>query len=193
MSRKSGYSILTKNHFSAGALALTSIRWSDMEEIRLWRNSQLFHLRQKRPISWLRQKIYFLRNVANEFKSPKPRNMLFSILENESLIGYGALVHIDWEFRRAEISFLVNTEITKDDERYGKIFSLFLTLIKEIAFDDLELHRIYAETYSLRTLHIKKLEEAGLNHEGTLVDHVRINGIRFNSEIHAILNPSEKE
>ena len=43
--------------------------------------------------------------VKKQFKEKQPNQLLFSFIENNLLIGYGGLVHIDWTNKNAEISF----------------------------------------------------------------------------------------
>ena len=52
-------------------------------------------------------------------------------MKNSKLVGYGGLVHIEWDHLRAEVSFLVDTEISGTKEDYSKLFPSFLNLIKD--------------------------------------------------------------
>ncbi len=183
------YSRLGRKVFTHGELELRTIQREDMESIRQWRNDQIEILRQKSVITSEQQESYFFNSVAAEFAVNSPRNMLFSLRRQGELIGYGALVHIDWEFERAEISFLLDPQYVADPAVYSEIFYGYLIALQEIAFEDLGLHRIYAETYAVRDVHLSVLERAGLTREGEMIDHVKVDGVYSNSIIHGLINP----
>jgi len=103
----------------------------------------------------------------------------------------GGLVHIDWEHRRAEISFLLDDARAGDDARYAKEFLAFLQLVRQLGFDDLKLHRLFTETYAMRTHHISVYDSFGLQLEGVLRDHVRIGDKYVHSLIHGIIASHE--
>jgi len=139
-----------------------------MELIRVWRNAQMRVLRQSRPLSPEDQKRYFRDVVMPTFEQPQPPMLLFTYLLDDHPIGYGGLVHIDWENRRAEISFLLETARSREDAdgEYARLFSCFLALMKRIAFDELGLNRLYTETFDIRPLHVQVLEQNGFRPEG---------------------------
>ena len=45
--------------------------------------------------------------ILKQFKLQRPSQMLFSFYNQNKLIGYGGLVHINWIHKNAEISFLL--------------------------------------------------------------------------------------
>ena len=91
---------------------LTAIRKEDIQKIRKWRNEQMDILRQDKPISYEDQEIYYLKSLVPNFSEKHPENILLSFLEDNKLIGYGGLVHINWETNSAEVSFLLETKRT---------------------------------------------------------------------------------
>ena len=107
------YKCLSQNIFSHEKYALVPIRDEDKYTIMQWRNEQIDILRQKQPLTKERQEQYFAITVANLFTQEKPEQLLFSFLENGVLIGYGGLVHIDWESKNAEIYFLMSVTLIK--------------------------------------------------------------------------------
>ena len=113
--------------------------------------------------------------------------MLFSFLENEQCIGYGGLTNIDWASKRVELSFLVNHQRAANNDLYLKDFSSFIDLMKKIAFDELNFNRIFTETYDLRPLHIRILEENGFKLEGRMKEHILVNGVLTDSLIHGFI------
>lgn len=187
-----GWRCLKNQHFTMGRYKISPVSPSHIESIRCWRNDQMDVLRQAEIISSEHQCDYFSKNIWPTMEHNQPSNILVGFLYDEILIGYGGLVHIAWEHRRAEISFLLETSRSLHESTYAKDFNVFLQLIQSMAFEDLDLHRLFAETYSNRYQHIKILEEAGFKLEGILHQHVLIKGIYLNSLIHGLINKYEK-
>lgn len=162
-----------------------------MDSIRVWRNEQIAVLRQKTEISKSQQKKYYKKHVLPDKKSSRPKNILLAILDESGIIGYGGIVHLDWENRRGEISFLLDPLIMTNKVRYEDVFRKFLKLVELVAFRELDLHRISTETYAFRGKHIQILEDCGFQKEGTLRDNVLDHGKFFNSELHAKIADGE--
>jgi carbamoyl-phosphate synthase large subunit len=181
------YSVMPNPILEHGDIVLRAVMLRDIEKIRLWRNAQTDVLRQNHIISKREQIKYFSTHVWPEKEVDRPNQILLSIEEGGVLIGYGGLVHIDWEEARAEISFLLSPSIERDAMRLTSIFKIYLQLIHKLAFTDLSLHRLTTETYSHRHIHIKVLVESGHKLEGVLREHVVINGIRYDSLCHGLL------
>ena len=154
---------------------LIDIRPEDWEPIRQWRNAQLDILRQNKPITQEEQIKYSKHN--------DPQKCLYSFLCNGKLIGYGGLVHIDYENKRAEISFLLEPERIKDKHLYRKELIAFHNPLRETT-EDMGIHRWHAETFEHRLWHIHCLEEFGFEYEGRLHDHVIKNGQYVDVIIH---------
>lgn len=164
---------LAKNQFQDDAgYQLVAIRPEDVENIRLWRNAQLDILRQKTLLTSEEQQAYFQKAIWPTFQEAHPPQLLFSFLLNQTCMGYGGLVHIDWENARAEVSFLVDPSRLAHPEGYKKDFSHFLTLICQVAFLELNFHRLYGETFAFRKEQIAILENFGFKREGVLREHV---------------------
>ena len=184
------YACLKRQRYESGLLAVIPVREADMELIRVWRNEQMRVLRQSRPLSPEDQKRYFRDVVMPTFEQPQPPMLLFTYLLDDHPIGYGGLVHIDWENRRAEISFLLETARSREDAdgEYARLFSCFLALMKRIAFDELGLNRLYTETFDIRPLHVQVLEQNGFRPEGRMRQHVLVDGRFVDSLIHGCLS-----
>ncbi len=168
-------------------MTLSSIQPAHIESIRLWRNAQMNVLRQNEPITFQDQQAYFAARIWPAMEKARPDNILLACHLDSLLIGYGGLVHIAWEDSRAEVSFLVQPELAADPDRYEELFSSYLTLLPQLAFDDLGLHRLVTETWSTRADHLAVLEAAGFVREGLLREHTRQNGIPTDSLIHGLL------
>lgn len=132
----------------------------DIQKIRVLRNSNIQILRQKKNISIKKQNNYFFSQVKKSTITPKPNMILFSIYSNLKFIGYGGFVNIDWPKKIAELSFLTNIDVSNIKKNHEKIFSLYLSLAKRIAKDELKFKKLYSETYSFRKNHIKILEQS---------------------------------
>ena len=167
---------------------LVSIRHEDMLSIMHWRNSQLSLLRQHEPLTPEQQESYYQQVIAPSYAEKQPRQILFSYLHEQELIGYGGLVHISWKDRRAEVSFLVAPERAADPIVYEQDFSLYLALIKIIAFQHLGFTRLCGETYDIRPHHTKILEANGFQLEGRLRAHVWIDGKPVDSLMHGCVH-----
>jgi len=121
----------------------------------------------------------------------QPKQLLFGYWQNDELIGYGGLTNTDWLSRRSEISFLLGTARTLDYENYAQDFSVFLGLLKRVAFAELGFNRLFTETFDIRPWHVKVLEENNFRFEGRLKQHVLIEGCYVDSLMHGCLKEYE--
>ena len=78
----------------------------------------------------------------------------------------------------------------RSEQQYKQQLSAYLTLLKQSAFDDLGLHRLWTESYDIRPLHIATLEAQGFVFEGRLQDHEWINGAYVDTLFHGCVNRS---
>jgi RimJ/RimL family protein N-acetyltransferase len=113
-----------------------------------WRNEQIYHLRQAEPLTKEKQDWYFENVVAKLFDQEQPSQILFSYLKNEECIGYGGLVHINWQDKHAEISFIMATEL--EAEGFEFHWKTYLGLIEQVAYREIELHKLYVYAFDLR-------------------------------------------
>lgn len=187
-------SVKTSHYFCLGETLpknsgyhLTSIRHEDIFIIKNWRNDQMDILRQDTVLTDEEQRQYFNERIFPDFVSKNPKNILLSYFHESKLIGYGGFVHIDWESKRSEISFLSDPLRAKNPETYKKDFLVFLSLIKELAKNQLHFQRLFTETYDVRPLHTKCLEESGFLFEGRMRNHVMVSGKLTDSLIHGCL------
>jgi len=182
------YKTLKNNSFQLNGYTVLPLREQDIYKIKDWRNEQMHVLRQKQLLSDENQKTYYEKYVIPTFGEEEPKIMLFSFMDNQEIcIGYGGLTNISWLDKRAEISFLLNTSRTKNEDTYKNDFSAFLNLMKLISFRELQFNRLFTETYDIRPLHISILESSGFVLEGRMKEHVFINGKFVDSLIHGYL------
>jgi RimJ/RimL family protein N-acetyltransferase len=152
-----------------------------------WRNEQLYHLRQQQQLTETDQEWYFTQVVTQLFEQERPGQILFSYLENDTCIGYGGLVHINWADRHAEISFVMET--AREQQEFAFHWKTFLALLEPIAFDELQLNKIFTYAYDLRPHLFGAIEEAGYKHEATLKGHCLFDGNYIDVLIHGKWNP----
>ena len=182
------YKVLDKNDYKSNGYELLPYRQEDMLLIMGWRNDQMDFLRQNKLLTAEDQEKYFRDVIEPSIGDESTRIILFSFLKDGKCIGYGGLTNIDWESKRAEVSFLLETNRGKEEAVYREDFSVFLDLLKEVVFLDLNFHRLFTETYDIRPLHIKVLESNGFKLEGRMEDHTIITGKYVDSLIHGIVN-----
>ena len=169
-----------------GEYSIVPLRYEDRFSIMKWRNEQIYHLRQARPLTEEDQQRYFDNVVSKLYDNPKPDQILFSYLEKGVCVGYGGLVHINWIARNAEISFIMDTKLEK--EHFAEHWSSYLTMLKELSFSDLNLHKIYTYAFDLRPHLYTMLEKNGFEREATLKEHCFLEGEYKDVVIHSFVN-----
>jgi len=182
------YKCLSQQEFTHESCKLVPIRDEDKYTIMQWRNEQIDILRQKEPLTQEKQEKYFEDVVAKLFEQQQPDQLLFSFLENDALIGYGGLVHIDWNSRNAEISFIINTKLEKSF--FYPYWTNYLALIEKIAFDMLKFHKIFTYAFDIRPHLYEVLEKAKYKKEAQLKEHYIFNNKLIDVLIHSKINQS---
>ncbi len=182
------YKALKNNKIESDGYAIVPFREKDMHLIMKWRNEQMDVLRQKKALTIVDQENYYRNVIEPSFNDSDAKLILFSLIKDDKCIGYGGLTNIDWESKRAEVSFLAETDRIDDERIYGSDFSAFLNLLKVVTFKDLRFHRLFTETYDIRPFHISILEKAGFVREGRMKGHSLINGKYVDSVIHGLIN-----
>lgn len=182
------YKGLNKNTFSHGEYSIVPIRYEDRSDIMQWRNEQMYHLRQNSLLTKEDQENYFRNVVAKLFDQEKPNQILFSYLKNDECIGYGGLVHINWIDQNAEISFIMKTALEQNE--FNKHWSIYLDLIEEVMFEELNLHKLYTYAFDLRPHLYVVLEEKKFRKEVALEDHCFFNGKFIDVVIHSKIRGS---
>jgi RimJ/RimL family protein N-acetyltransferase len=186
--KRMGYACLTQQSFEdCDGYRLVPIREEDMESIRLWRNAQIDVLRQKKEISPKAQQQYFQEIIFPLYKEPQPSQLLFSFFFHDTCIGYGGLTQVDWDAGRAEVAFLLDPIRVENQKMYSPDFFHFLSLLSQIAFQELHFHRLFTETFSFRRSHLAILEKFGFVLEGRLREHVYKHNQWHDSLLHGLL------
>jgi len=179
------YKCFSKQTYSINDYKIIPIRDQDKYEIMQWRNEQIYHLRQSKPLDKVSQDYYFKNIVSNLFKINNPDQILFSYLENNKCIGYGGLVHINWIDKNAEISFVMNT---KCENNFIENWCNFLCLIEKVGFTELQFHKLFTYAFDLRPKLYIALEKSNYTKEATLTQHMNFNKKFIDIIIHSKMN-----
>jgi RimJ/RimL family protein N-acetyltransferase len=177
------YKCLKNQRFEHGEFSLVPIREEDKLLIMKWRNEQIYHLRQAKPLTETDQTNYFNNIVSKLFEQPNPNQLLFSFLKNQQCIGYGGLVHINWIDKNAEISFIMDTSLEK--HYFEENWSNYLTLIKKVAFKEINFHKIFTYAFDLRPHLYSMLTKNGFKEEARLKEHCFFEGKFIDVLIHS--------
>ena len=177
------YKCLDIQTFSNKEYSIVPLRYEDRFKIMNWRNEQIDHLRQKTLLTTFDQNKYFNEIISKLFDSDHPNQILFSFIKNNKCIGYGGLVHINWKEKKAEISFIINTSLQK------KIFKVswisFLKMIEQVAFNELNLNKIYTYSFDLRKNLYLILEECSFVFESRIKQNYLFEGVYIDTVIYS--------
>ncbi len=163
------YKALSNQVFELGEYRIVPIRMQDRRPIMKWRNEQLYHLRQSKPLTEADQDSYFEEVISNLFDQNQPNQILFSYLQGDTCIGYGGVVHINWVDSNGEISFIMDTSLEKD--YFSFHWTNFLKLIEEVGFDELSLHKLFVYAFDLRPQLYDVLFKNGFFRDAELKEH----------------------
>lgn len=177
------YKVLSKQIFEKGDYSIVPIRFEDRYWIMKWRNEQIYHLRQNKPLTKGDQDNYFEKVISSLFHQDQPSQLLFSFLKGDKCIGYGGLVHINWIDRNAEISFIMDT--TLESDFFSFYWKTYLILIEELAFKELHLHKIFTYAFDIRPRLYDILENSGYKREARLREHSFFNNAYLDVVLHS--------
>ena len=177
------YKCLNKSKYDNEFFSLVPLRDEDKYEILKMRNEQLYHLRQNEELTVTQQEKYFEKVVASLFEQETPNQILFSLLHQNQFVGYGGLVHINWIDQNAEISFIMKTILQED--RFEYYWMNYLSLLENMAFKDLQFHKLFTYAYDLRPHLYSVLQKCGFMEEARLSEHCYFNGKYIDVVIHS--------
>ena len=146
---------------------LRALEKDDLVILRDWRNS--LHIRK----STREYKLLNMFNQKNWFesihKSNPPREIMFGILnKRKKLVGVTGLTYIDWKNRHSEISIYLSTKCWQSKPDAKEV----INLIMEYGFEELNLHRLYVEIYTLMKENIKLFTQMKFVKEGQLREKI---------------------
>jgi len=145
-------------------IRLRQIEREDLPQLRDWRNSDKVRnrTREYRLLNMVDKEDWFERISRDR------NNEMFGVEIladcNWQLVGICGLCYIAWVNRTAEISIYVVPP-------YQEVSQEVLELLRRKAFDEFNLHRLWAETYDFLTEYIQIFENMGFRREGVLRHH----------------------
>lgn len=143
-------------------VGLRAIEKKDLTQLLKWRNKPEFRLffRENRELGMDHQLLWYEKFVLND-----PNTRMFAIVElkTNELIGACGLCYIDWINRNADFSIYIG----KDDIYIDDYFAVeSANLMEKYAYEELNLHRLWSEVYSIDIRKIKLFEQLQFNKEG---------------------------
>lgn len=143
-------------------VGLRAIEKTDLTQLLQWRNNPEFRrfFREYRELNSENQLLWFEKYVIND-----PNTIMFAIVElaTEKLIGACGLCYIDWVNRNADFSIYIG----KNNLYIDASFAIEAAqLMEKYGFEELNLHRLWAEIYSIDEAKIKFFKELEFTQEG---------------------------
>ncbi len=166
---------------------LRALEIEDLPKLKNWRNSKFVRrsAREYRLLNMINQKKWF-EQTHNE--NP-PTSIMFGVLNNKNkLIGVCGLTYIDWKNKHAEISCYLNS---KNWQKTKEAEDTIYTLIK-YGFEELNLHRLWAEIFSIAKENIALFNKMNFEKEGLLREKLWREGKWWNSMIYSMLSSEFK-
>lgn len=183
------YEIINYTSLKKGNLRLKPIEQNQIFTIMDWRNHQIDFLRQKSVLSKNSQLLYFKNVILKQIHSLLPTDIIFSVFELDVFIAYGGLTNIDWPNKTAEISYLSYPNSEDDFEIYCSRFTSFISIISNLAFENLRLKQLFTITYPQRISQIVCLDNSMLRSSSILYKNV--NDKYENTVIHYLNNQNK--
>ena len=147
-------------------VGLRAIEREDLAQLRDWRNDPAFrrHFREHRELSALDQEAWFERMNAD------PRQLMFAIVDRDAgrLVGASGLCFIDPVNRNCDLSIYIGADGAYVDERLAP--DAARTTLR-YGFEELGLHRVWAEIYDFDEPKQELLAGLGFQLEGRHREH----------------------
>lgn len=162
---------------------LRAIERYDIEQMLMWRNIPDLrkNFREYRELSTINQDSWFDNVVLNDRNT-----IMFSLidLQTDELIGACGLCYINWIHRNADFSLYIGVEGSYIDDTFAPDAGRVLL---NYGFNELNLHRIYAEVFEFDQKKKWLMEKLGFSHEGTLRDSQWADGKWNNSLVYGVI------
>lgn len=147
----------------AGKLTgLRAIEQDDLAQLLEWRNDPALRrfFREYRELNSVQQKAWFEAKVNGD-----PSTRMFAIIElaTDRLLGAAGLCYIDWVNRNADFSIYLGADDLYIDEAFAP--DAARTMLR-YGFEELNLHRVWAEIYSIDLPKQRFFYELGFQREG---------------------------
>lgn len=141
---------------------LRAIERQDLPQLLEWRNRPDFrrYFREYRELGLEQQEAWYQKHVLND-----PSTRMFAIvdLDDGRLLGACGLCYIDWVNRSGDFSIYIGADGAYIDHAYAPDAA---RLLLAYGFDELNLHRVWAEIYSFDAIKTDFLKSIGFRLEG---------------------------
>lgn len=143
-------------------VGLRAIEKDDLPFLLSWRNQPEFRLffREYRELNSDNQLQWYEKFVLNDVNT-----RMFAIIElkTDELIGACGLCYIDWINQNADFSIYIG----KDDLYIDDVYAIdAANLMEKYGFEELNLHRLWAEIYSIDNKKMKFFDKLHFKKEG---------------------------
>ena len=145
-------------------ISYRQIERGDLGLLRDWRNQEDIRrcTREYRLLNMINQEDWF------ESISRDRNNEMYLMSIDLASVGVCGLCHIDWVNRNAEVSLYVGPE----NMRRQGIGAKMLRFLEVKAFDEFNLHKLWAEIFSNNTPSMKLFRKYGYVEEGRLKEQI---------------------
>ncbi len=166
-------------------VGLRAIEEGDLETLLRWRNRPDYrtYFREVRELSMADQRRWYHEVVLT---SPAVRMFAITTPDNARLLGACGLCYIDPVRRSADFSIYIGAEDLYIDDVYAPEAG---RLLLNYGFQEMNLHRIWAEIYDHDTRKQALLPDLGFTLEGRLKDHHFTNGQFVDSLMYGQISP----
>lgn len=141
---------------------LRAIEEEDLPQLLAWRNDPEMrrYFREYRELNMTQQRAWFEKSVLNN-----PAIRMFAIIDlaNDELMGAAGLCYIDPINRNADFSIYIGADDLYIDEEYAPDAGRILL---KYGFEELNLHKVWAEIYSIDEPKQRLFYELGFSREG---------------------------
>ena len=170
-------------------VALRAIEPADLELLRGWRNQPHFrrNFREYREISSIEQQHWYDTQVVGNAAV-----RMFSIVDRKTgvLLGACGLCYIDWLRRSADFSIYIGADDRYIDAEYADDAA---RILMDYGFDELGLHRLWAEVYAFDTKKQAMFRRLGFKVDGRFRDSHWAEGRWHDSLFFALLQPDYRK
>lgn len=171
---------------------LRPIQTGDLEHLYRWRNDLeiMLRTRQWAMLEWERHTSWFKSLDPNKdlMRAINARSDYKGVEHLEKIVGVCGLTNIDWVNRSSEVSIYIGDGAFR---RKG-VAKEAIRQLKVIAFDQMGLHRLWAEVYSFNVAGQNLFIKCGFGYEGYLRDTVWRGGEYYDSHFYNYLEDTWK-
>ena len=164
--------------------SLRAIERNDLPQLMQWRNNPELrkYFRETSEINSINQDKWF--DMINDMNSI---HKMFAIIETDTnrLIGACGLCYIDWMNRSADFSIYIGYKDIYIDDTYAIDAG---ELLRDYGFDILNLHRLWAEIYSIDEPKKKFFNTLNFQLDGELRQTYWHDGVWHNSLFYSLLS-----